>query len=84
MPGQVICQLHKQLQSLFIFTFSTPRTPTPSNDAKLGVGGIHSEKYVVNFLLLIGKVSEPFITSYVNHDSSHLPDTYMPVPETPL
>ena len=55
LPGQGSRVLHNTLQSLL--------------QAMMKVGGIHSEKEAVNFL--IDKIGDPHITAYVNHVSSH-------------
>lgn len=54
LPGQGHRTLHNQLQALL--------------QAMMKLGGIFSEKEAVNFIL--DKVSDPFITRYVNHVSS--------------
>jgi hypothetical protein len=55
LPGHGHCGLHNKLQSI--------------TQAMMKLGGIHSAAEAVNFL--VNKIGHPYITSYVNHVSSH-------------
>jgi hypothetical protein len=55
LPGHKHCSLHNKLQSI--------------TQAMMKLGGIHYALKAVNFL--VDKIGHPYITSYVNHVSSH-------------
>jgi hypothetical protein len=55
LPGHRHCSLHNKLQSI--------------TQAMMKLGGIYSAAKAVNFL--VDKIGHPYITSYINHVSSH-------------